>query len=127
MGGRKMHYFRIFERKSRTETINIANGGNLSTEIIDMRDYSMLVVNMPAAWTAASIGFKVAPEYAGTYAALYDDNGNLVQIDSPTAASVYSAPAEVAACRFVKLWSQDGAGSNTAQGAARALIVDKKS
>jgi hypothetical protein len=122
-----VHNFRILERKSRTETVNIAINGNLSTEIIDMRDYSMLVVHMSAAWTAASIGFKVASEYSGTYAALYDDNGNLVQIDSPTAALVYSAPAEVAACRFVKLWSQNGTGTNAAQAAARALVVDKKS
>lgn len=120
------HNFRIIERKSQTQTVNIANGANLSTEIIDLRDESMLIVHMPAAWTAASIGFKVASEYAGTYLPLYDDNGNLVQIDAPAVDCAYVAPAEVAACRFVKLWSQDGAAANTNQGAARALVIDKK-
>lgn len=120
------HYFRFFERKSVTETVNIANGANLTTEIIDMRDYSLLLVHMPAAWTSASIGFKVSSESAGTFLPLYDDNGTLVQIDSPAVDCAYSAPPEVAVCRFVKLWSQDGSASNTNQGAARALIVDKK-
>jgi len=120
------HNFRIIERKSQTQTVNIANGANLTTEIIDMRDESMLVVHMPAAWTSASIGFKVSSQAAGTFLPLYDDNGNLVQIDSPAVDCAYVAPADVAACRFVKLWSQDGAAANTNQNAARVLIVDKK-
>jgi len=120
------HYFRLIERKSVTETVNIANGANLSTEIIDMRDYSLLLIHMSAIWTAASIGFKVASEAAGDFLPLYDDNGTLVQIDSPAVDCAYSAPAEVAVCRFVKLWSQDGTGTDTNQTAARVLLVDKK-
>jgi len=118
--------FRFIERKSRTETINIAGSANLSTEIIDMRDYSLLLIHMPAGWTSASIGFTVASEAAGTFLPLYDDNGTLVQIDSPAVDCAYSAPAEVAVCRFIKLWSQDGSASDTNQNSARVLLIDKK-
>ena len=86
----------------------------------------MLIVHMPAAWTAASIGFYVCDSYAGTYQKLYDDNGNLVQIDSPSAAGAYAAPAEVAAARWVKLWSQNGSGTDTNQAAARTITVALK-
>lgn len=120
------HYFRLIERKSVTETVNIANNANLSTEIIDMRDYSLLLIHMDTDWTAASIGFKVANEANGVFLPLYDDNAVLVQIDSPAVDCAYSAPAEVAVCRFVKLWSQDGSGANTNQTPARVLLVDKK-
>ena len=103
----------------------IANGANLSGEI-DMQKVAFLLIHMPAAWTAASIGFKVSQESGGTFLPLYDDDGSLVQIDSPTASKAYVAPAALAAARFVKLWSQDGTGSNTAQGAERTLGVDLK-
>jgi len=120
------HNFRLIERKSQTETVNIASSGNVTTEIVDMRDYSLLLIHMPAGWTSASIGFKVASEAAGTFLPLYDDNGTLVQVDSPAVDCAYSAPAEVAVARFVKLWSQDGSAGNTAQTSARVLLVDKK-
>jgi len=112
-------------RNEGVATGTIANGANLSDEI-DVSQYAMLVVHMPAAWTAASIGFKVASASGGTFLPLYDDNGTLVQIDSPTASKAYSAPAEVAGARYVKLWSQDGSGSNANQGGARVITVDLK-
>ncbi len=112
------------ERRVHTEELAMAT--NLS-DAWDNELFAMGNVRMPATWTAASIGFKVADVLAGTYLPLYDDNGNLVQIDSPTADKAYTFPAEVAAARFVKLWSQDGAGANANQGAARTLYVDLKS
>jgi hypothetical protein len=113
-------------RDTHTKTVTIAISGNLSGAI-DMRRYSMLIVHMPAAWTAASIGFKVSSSDAGTFQALYDDDGDLVQIDSPAASASYQANAEVAGAHWVKLWSQNGSGTNTAQAAARTLVLDLKS
>ena len=107
-------------------TLTIANGANLS-DALDFRLFSMLTVLMPAAWTAASIAFKVCSTNGGTYLPLYDDNGNLVQIDSPAVDKAYAAPPAVAGAIWVKLWSQNGSGTNTNQGAARSLIVDVKS
>jgi hypothetical protein len=113
-------------RRSRVKTATIASAGNLSNAI-DMRTFTMATVHLPATWTAASIGFKVSTSLGGTYLPLYDDDGNLVQIDSPTASKAYTVPAALGAGHFVKLWSQNGSGTNTAQAAERALVVDLKS
>jgi len=107
-------------------SLTIANGAAVS-EAADLRKFSMGVVQMPAGWTAASIGFQVSNTLSGTYQPLYDKNGNLVQISSPAVSQAYALPAEVAGCHFVKLWSQDGAGSGTNQGADRALTLTLKS
>lgn len=107
-------------------TLTIANAANVS-DALDFRLFSMLTVLMPAAWTSASIGFKVCSTEGGTYVPLYDDNGNLVQIDSPAVDCAYAAPAAVAGALWVKLWSQDGAAANANQGAERTVIVDLKS
>jgi hypothetical protein len=81
---------------------------------------------MPAAWTAANIGFQVSSTFDGTYLPLYDDAGNIVEIASPAVDQAMRVPVEVLAARFVKIWSQT-AGADTNQGAERALIVDMKS
>ena len=113
-------------RSSSTVTLTIANGANVSDEL-DFTEQTMLIVHMPAAWTAASIGFQVATATGGTFQPLYDDLGNLVQIAGPPVASRnYQAPPEIAGCRFIKLWSQNGAGANVAQGAERLLPVSLK-
>lgn len=109
-----------------TETLTIANGAAVSGAF-NMERYSMGLLHMPAAWTAASIGFQVSSTLAGTYVPLYDKNNTLVQISGSTTSRGYALPAEVAACRYVKLWSQDGAASGTNQGAARTLLLDLKS
>jgi hypothetical protein len=113
-------------RDTHVKSVTIALNGNLS-DAIDMRHFTMLIVHMPAAWTAASIGFKVSSSNGGTYQPLYDDDGDLVQIDSPAASATYQANAEVAGAHWLKLWSQNGSGTNTAQAAARTLALDLKS
>jgi hypothetical protein len=112
-------------RGAKTVTAVIANAAALSGPIQFDR-YSMLCVHMPAVWTAASIGFYVCSTEDGTYTPLYDRNGVLVQIVAPAVDKSYVAPAEVTVARWLKLWSQDGAGSSTNQGAARSLVVDCK-
>jgi hypothetical protein len=114
------------KRVSSTTTLTIGNGANLSDEL-DFTEHTMLIVHMPSAWTAASIGFHVAHTSGGTFQPLYDDLGNLVQIAGPPVASRdYQAPPELAGCRYVKLWSQNGSGTNTNQGAARTMAVSLK-
>ena len=111
---------------SESMTIDISADDDLSDAAIEMRPYSMMVVHMPAAWTSASIGFKVSSSESGTFLPLYDDDGNLVQIDSPAASKAYVAPAALAPALWVKLWSQNGSGTNTAQAADRTFTVDLK-
>jgi len=112
-------------RLNSSTIVTIALNGNLST-VIPFSEFAGGVIHMPAAWTAASIGFTVSSSADGTFLPLYDDNGTLVQIDSPAVSCAYSMPADVFAARFVKLWSQDGTGTLTAQDAARTIIVDLK-
>lgn len=116
-------------RKSTKTTVTIASGAAVSGEL-EMREASGGVVLMPAAWTAASIGFQVSDELhdsGGTFYPLKDDDGNLVQIDSPAVDEAYSIPAAVFAAARFRLWSQDGSGNNTNQGAERVLTVFLKS
>jgi len=112
-------------RLNMTVSAVIANGGNLST-VIPWSEYTGAVIHMPAAWTSASIGFTVSSTADGTFLPLYDDDGTLVQIDAPAVDCAYNCPPELFAARFVKLWSQNGSGTLTAQGAARTIVVDLK-
>lgn len=115
----------IIFRLSTVESLTIANGANTSEEF-DFTLYTMLTVHMPAAWTAASIGFQVAHTSGGTFQPLYDELGNLVQISSPAVDRSYQAPPELAGSRYVRLWSQNGAGVNTNQGGDRSISVSLK-
>ena len=63
----------LMARDTHVKTVTIANGAALA-DAIDMRRYSFLIVHMPAAWTAASIGFHVSDSLGGTYEPLYGDD-----------------------------------------------------
>lgn len=108
-----------------TVLIDISEDDDLSEEI-DFREWAFALLEMPAAITACSIGFKIAHTSGGTFLPLYDHDGNLVQISSPSVDCAYELPPEVAAARYVKLWSQDGSGSNTAQAADRSFTLHRK-
>ena len=102
----------LINRTTKTQSMTIANAAALS-DAFDMRDYAGGNLYMPAAWTAASIGFHIAKDLGGTYIPLYDQ--------------AYNLPKDLFACSFVKLWSQDGAASGTNQAAARTIIIELKS
>jgi len=112
-------------RMSYTQNAAILAGADLSS-VISWHDYAYGILHMPAAWTAADIGFQVASELDGTYQPLYDDAGALVEISSPAVDQAHVVPLGVLAARFVKLWSQSG-GGGVNQVAERALSVDMKS
>ena len=116
----------LINRTTKVQTMTIANGAALS-DAFDMRDYAGGHVYMPAAWTAANIGFKVCPSSGGTYLPLYDASGAIIEIASPAVDKAFQFPRDLFAATFVKLWSQDGAGADTNQAAARTLIIELKS
>lgn len=119
------------QRDVDVERVTIASGAALS-DAFDMRPYSGGVLQMPAAWTAAYIGFKVYHEATGTYLPLYDDNGALVLIGDtdgptqPTADNAYALPPALFGAHLVKLWSQDGAGVDANQGADADFVIALK-
>jgi hypothetical protein len=108
------------ERRYRNLTPSIASGQNLS-ETIDMRPFAGGVLSMPAAWTAASIGFKHCATIDGTYQTLNDDAGSRVEM-AVAASGEYVLPQELFACAFIKLWSETS-GSDTNQGGARSFSL----
>lgn len=104
-------------------TTSIANGAALSGAV-NVSDYESGVVLMPAAWTAASIGFQVSGDNS-TYYPLYDEGGTLVEM-TVAVDKGYQIPAEVFCSKWVKLWSETS-GSGVNQGAARTLkLILKK-
>jgi len=111
-------------RDSRVLTVTIPASGSLS-DAFDMGPFAGGYLVMPAAWTSASIAFKVAPEAGGTYVALYKAAA-LVELGGSTVDVAYLLPADLAGCRYVKLWSEK-AGSDVNQGAARTFTVVLKS
>jgi hypothetical protein len=84
------------------------------------------LVRIPA-WTSASLGFKVCDTFGGTFAALRDEMGALVEITGiqTAAAGWYKLPAGLRGARYVKLWSETS-GSDTNQAADRALVLTVK-
>jgi hypothetical protein len=113
-------------RGTTSKSLTIASGAAV-TEAFDMSNHAGGIVMMPAAWTAANIGFQVAETEGATYYPLYDDAGDIVEIASPAVDNAYSIPAEVFGAAWVKLWSQDGAASDTNQAAARTIGLILKS
>ena len=108
-----------------TVTVTIAAGAALS-DAMDFRYMGGAILHMPAAWTAADIGFYVSPTgVAGSFQPLYDELNALVQIDGATADRSYALPAAIFAAHYVQLWSQN-AGVSENQAAARELQLSLK-
>lgn len=115
------------QREAKRITLTIANGAAVS-DPVNFSQYAGGIVAMPAAWTAANVGFQIADDEDGPYYPLLNaGNDAPIEIGSPTAGSAYSLPKEIYGAIWFKLWSQDGSGNNTNQGAERALSLLLKS
>ena len=115
-----------FLRSTTEIEVTIANGAALSGEF-SLAYYSGGNVFTPAAWTAASIGFYVYSSLIDDWVPLNDKVGANVLVTNVVVDEAFALPSEVFAVRRVKLWSNDGAGSNTNQGASRTLLIEMKS
>lgn len=108
--------------------VTIANGTAESGEI-DMQNVAgdAGLVGVPAAWTSAALGFKVADKSGGTFSPLRDEAGSIVQISGiqTAAAAWYKLPDALRGAMFIKLWSQN-AGSDANQGADRVIQLMAK-
>ena len=111
------------ERHSTLAQVTIPAGEALSTGVIDFTSHTMGILSMPAELTALSIGFHVSSRRDGDFLPLYDENGSLVQISSPSINRAYILPPELAGVLFFKLWSQNGSGIDTNQAAGRVIAV----
>jgi len=106
-----------------TTTAIIANGAAVSGEI-DVRGRTFAAVHLPAAWTAAELGLKAATASGGTFGSVYDQDGALYSVEVAANRVVKLDATVLAGLRYIKLWSQDGSGSDANQGAARSIGVD---
>ena len=118
------------KRLSNAATATIANGASLS-DAIDLRDYAIAAICLPAAWTAAAITFTASASQSGTYNSVYDDAGTEVAIASANVVAsrvlVNKAILEqLAGLRWVKMRSGTAA-TPVNQGADRAVTVLLKS
>jgi hypothetical protein len=108
---------------TRPITVTIKSGTALS-DLIDLRRYPNAGYTMPAAWTAASIAFKVS--YDGVnFFSLKNAAGTLIEHATPASGDARALPAEVASFYFVKLWSETG-GTGVNQAADRVFLVGTK-
>jgi len=114
------------ERRYQRVTVTIPINTAQPTTPFDMRMFAGGFIEMPAAWTAADICFKVSTQETDTPQPLYDENGTLLRIDGPTANNRYVIPDKVFAAHYVWLWSEDGAAGDENQLAERELVVALK-
>jgi hypothetical protein len=117
-------------RNSIHAVATIGAGASLSNAL-DLSDYAIAAIQMPAAWTTAAITFLACATKDGTYLPVYDDAGTEVTVASASAAVnrviVNKAVLEqLAALRWVKLRS-GVAATPVNQVAAAAITVLLKS
>lgn len=106
-------------------TVSIANGESLSGALsLTPGTRQLVALQMPAAWTAASLTFAVSAD-GTTYVPLYWDGAEytiLAAGGATTSTGVSLEPAAFAGWAYVKVRSGTS-GSAVNQGAARSITV----
>lgn len=99
----------VLRRKSTVQysTIDISDDAALGSAI-QVEGFDKGYIEMPAAWDAADIGFKVCDTEDGTYVILRDATGTVVDIEEPAVEHAHVIPSEVfEGCIWVKPWSKN--------------------
>src|ERR1051326_657646 len=98
----------------------IANGASLSGAVC-MGNHVAMAIQMPAAWTAASLTFQASLD-GTTYGDVYDDGGNEYVVAAAVNNLIILDPGKFPTGVFIKVRSGTG-GTPVTQGAARTLAV----
>lgn len=96
--------------------LTIANGATLSGNL-DAAGMHIVGIAMPAAWTAASLGFDVSFDDAGTWLQVRDSNGLLIALTVNASEYIALPPALLPTIGLMRL------RASVAQGAARSIRV----
>lgn len=106
------------------QSSTVAVDSSLSTAA-DFGRLTLVAVVMPAAWTAAEVGFQAAPTAGGAYQPVYRaiDDGARFQVTVAADRYVTLSPLDMAGVRYVKLESLDVGGSAVNQAAGRAITL----
>lgn len=92
---------------------------DLTTEI-DLGEFTLAAIITPSSWTAANIRFEAAEKSGGTFADLYDSDGNQVIVQAAASRCLGltgNQASALAPCRFVKI------GTTAGQAADRTLYL----
>ncbi len=112
-------------RDSEQKIVTILSGAAIS-EAVYFAPFVSGVLHMPAAWTAANIGFQVSSTPDGTFLPLYEEDGaTLVLITGPAVDNAYVLPDKLAGALHFQLWSNTAA-VDTNQGADRVITLELK-
>ena len=104
------------------QSTTIASGTSLSGEI-EVKN-QLLAIEMPAAWTAASITFQASSTSGGTYKDVYDDLGSEVTLTAGAnrVITIDNNALKLASLKFIKLRSGTTA-TPVNQAAARVINI----
>jgi len=103
----------------RTATIAL---GETTSNAIPLRGRMVLGLRIPATIEGTAITFTASEEFAGTYADVYDSNGNQVSVAVAASRFIGLSGSEadaVSAAPFLKVKLVSG----SAEGAARVILV----
>jgi hypothetical protein len=102
--------------------------GEAQSQALSAEEMAGAHVHVPAAWTAANLGFMVSPTKDGTYVVLNDELGVPVQIAGiiTNAANAYVVPDGMYPAGYFKLWSKSAVAATRTdvdQEADRSLTI----
>ena len=108
------------------QTVTITSGESLST-VVDLRHHVLAGIVLPSSWTAANITFAAAAGDQdgtdnGTFQAVYDADGNELEVTAAASRHVVLAPSATAGIGWLKLRSGTS-GTPVNQGADRTLVL----
>lgn len=92
-------------------TITVATDNDLS-EVLDLNEYMVTAVQMPAALTSTTVGFQVSATLAGTYGALSVDGSPVSITFAASQVEVIEPKVGNAMYRFLKISTASAEGSN---------------
>lgn len=106
------------------EIATIANAASLSGAV-NLKGRVIVGIMMPAAWTTADLTFQASID-GTTYANIFDDEGDEVEVVAAAAIYIPINPSLWAGVRFVKVRSGTS-GTPAAQGAEREITLALRS
>ena len=105
----------------------IPDGTAIGATVIDLDDSILHGVIMDAAWDVGDkLGFKVAAEEGDTFVPLYDPDGVLVSLSLAASQAWALDPRDFGSWRWIKPWSQDGAGADANQTGDTVVMFTSK-
>jgi len=92
------------------ETSTIASSGTTGTEV-DLTDYCITGISMPADFTGVAMTFTCAPSSGGTFYALNDTAGSAISFTVADDVHIELGSSAICGCRYIKPVSGSSEGA----------------